>query len=44
MPGLKVEDTVLAGAAAGDPEVLTRDPAWPTIDVNGRVRPAILER
>jgi antitoxin VapB len=42
VPGLKVEDTVLAGS--GDPEVLTRDPAWPTIEVNGRIRPAILER
>lgn len=42
VPGLKVEDTVLAGA--GGPEVLTCDPAWPTIEVAGRIRPAILER
>ncbi len=40
--GLKVEDTVLAGADAV--EVLTRDPAWPTFEAGGRTRPAILER
>ncbi len=40
--GLKVEDTVLAGAAAV--EVLTRDPDWPTVEVGGRMRPVILER
>lgn len=41
MPGLTVEDTVLA--TAGGPEVLTLDPAWPTVEVAGRARPLVLE-
>jgi Xaa-Pro aminopeptidase len=36
-PGAKVEDTVLI--TAGRVEVLTADPAWPTTDVNGVLRP-----
>jgi Xaa-Pro aminopeptidase len=42
VPGLKVEDTVLATAAG--PEILTVDPAWPTAEVAGRHRPLVLER
>jgi antitoxin VapB len=41
-PGLKVEDTVVVGPDGID--VLSRDPAWPAIEVGGRIRPAILER
>jgi Xaa-Pro aminopeptidase len=41
VPGLKVEDTVLATAAG--PEVITLDPAWPLQDVDGRPRPLVLE-
>lgn len=41
VPGLKVEDTVLATAAG--PEILTVDPAWPTVEVAGRHRPLVLE-
>jgi Xaa-Pro aminopeptidase len=42
VPGLKVEDTVLA--TADGPEILTVDPAWPTVEVAGRHRPLVLER
>ncbi|HST66765.1 MAG TPA: M24 family metallopeptidase [Mycobacteriales bacterium] len=42
VPGLKVEDTVLATATGV--EVLTRDPAWPAQEVGGRPRPLVLER
>jgi Xaa-Pro aminopeptidase len=42
VPGLKVEDTVLAGSAG--PEVLTVDPAWPAVEVAGRRRPVVLVR
>jgi Xaa-Pro aminopeptidase len=44
-PGAKVEDTVLAGAAAGAGgiEVLTLDPRWPTASVAGRARPIELD-
>lgn len=42
IPGLKVEDTVLATAAGA--EVLTADPAWPTEEVAGRHRPLVLVR
>ena len=42
VPGLKSEDTVLAGAAL--PEVLTVDPHWPTEDVAGLRCPLLLER
>ena len=41
VPGLKVEDTVLA--TAGGLEILTVDPAWPTVEVAGRHRPLVLE-
>jgi Xaa-Pro aminopeptidase len=42
VPGLKVEDTVLA---TGDGvEVLSVDPEWPTVEVAGRRRPVVLER
>ena len=40
VPGLKTEDTVLATASGL--EVLTVDPAWPTIVVDGRARPDVL--
>lgn len=40
VPGLKVEDTVLATATGG--EVLTLDPAWPVQEVDGRPRPLVL--
>lgn len=39
-PGLKVEDTVLATSAGI--ELLTHDPAWPTVTVSGRLRPTTL--
>jgi hypothetical protein len=39
-PGAKVEDTVLLTAAGI--EVLTLDPAWPSVTVRGRARPAEL--
>lgn len=42
VPGLKVEDTVVVGSDGV--EVLTRDPDWPTVEVGGRIRPAVLER
>jgi hypothetical protein len=42
VPGLKVEDTVLA--TANGPEVLTVDPAWPGGVVDGRLRPMVLVR
>ena len=42
VPGLKVEDTVLATAAGV--EVLSVDPRWPTVQAAGRARPAVLER
>jgi Xaa-Pro aminopeptidase len=43
LPGIKIEDTVLL-ADAGDLEVLTVDPEWPTIEVAGRFRPDVLVR
>lgn len=43
VPGLKVEDTVLA-TPDGGVEVLTVDPDWPTLEIAGRRRPAVLER
>ena len=41
LPGAKIEDTVVVGAAGL--EVLTVDPDWPTIMVAGRARPDVLE-
>ena len=41
LPGLKVEDTVLLQGDAL--EVLTADSDWPSLEVNGRVRPDVLE-
>ncbi|MDP8905223.1 MAG: M24 family metallopeptidase [Chloroflexota bacterium] len=40
LPGAKIEDTVVAGD--GGVEVLTVDPAWPTVEVAGRRRPDVL--
>lgn len=37
LPGSKIEDTILR--SADGLETLTVDPAWPTIDVQGRARP-----
>jgi Xaa-Pro aminopeptidase len=42
LPGAKVEDTVLT--TAGGIEILTADPAWPTVTIAGRPRPDILVR
>ena len=39
--GWKVEDTVVARAGAA-PEVVTADPAWPTVPVGGIARPDVL--
>lgn len=41
-PGAKVEDTVLVGAAGV--EVLTADPRWPSVRVDGLDRPIELDR
>ncbi len=41
LPGLKVEDTVLLQGE--NLEVLTADPNWPSVEVDGRMRPAVLE-
>ncbi|MBU3692895.1 MAG: M24 family metallopeptidase [Candidatus Nanopelagicaceae bacterium] len=40
--GLKVEDTVVTTSAGL--EILTVDPNWPTIEIAGRARPALLQR
>jgi len=37
LPGMKIEDTILRTDA--DLEVLTLDPSWPTVEVEGRERP-----
>jgi Xaa-Pro aminopeptidase len=42
VPGAKVEDTVVI--SAGGIEVLTVDPAWPTVDRGGHSRPDVLVR
>ena len=42
VPSLKSEDTVIARAAG--PDVVTVDPAWPTVAVAGLQRPLVLER
>lgn len=41
LPGAKVEDTFLLGETGL--ENLTFDPAWPSAQVNGRLRPMVLE-
>jgi Xaa-Pro aminopeptidase len=40
LPGSKIEDTVLR--SADELEVLTVDPAWPSMEVEGRSRPDLL--
>lgn len=40
LPGMKIEDTVVR--SDDGLEVLTVDPAWPTIDVEGRARPDVM--
>ncbi len=41
LPGLKVEDTVFL---QGDTlEILTADPDWPSLEIDGRMRPEVLE-
>jgi len=42
LPGSKNEDTILINSQ--DVEVLTVDPQWPTFTIDGRKRPAVLER
>ena len=42
LPGAKIEDTVVTSAAGI--EILTLDPAWPTVQVAGRPRPDVLVR
>ena len=42
LPGAKIEDTVLTSGAGI--EILTVDPAWPTVTVAGRERPDVLVR
>ena len=42
VPGLKVEDTVLA--APSGVEVLTVDPRWPVVEVAGVSRPGVVDR
>jgi Xaa-Pro aminopeptidase len=42
LPGAKVEDTVVVGETGL--EILTVDPAWPTVLLEGRPRPAVLVR
>ena len=41
VPSLKSEDTVLASPSG--PEILTVDPAWPSVRVDGLERPLVLE-
>ncbi|WP_323959663.1 M24 family metallopeptidase [Arthrobacter sp. JZ12] len=40
-PGVKIEDTVLVTSSGV--QVLSVDERWPTVEVNGRLRPATLE-
>ncbi len=40
--GLKVEDTIVTTPSGF--EILTVDPNWPTIEIAGRARPALLQR
>ena len=42
LPGAKIEDTVVTTSAGI--ELLTVDPAWPTVEVDGRLRPDVLVR
>ncbi|WP_225411195.1 M24 family metallopeptidase [Stigmatella hybrida] len=42
LPGAKIEDTVVTGD--GGLEILTADPRWPTVQVDGRARPDLLVR
>lgn len=42
LPGAKIEDTALTTEQGI--EILTRDPAWPTVEVAGRPRPDLLVR
>lgn len=42
LPGAKIEDTVITSRTGID--VLTVDPAWPTVEVDGRLRPDVLVR
>ena len=42
LPGMKLEDTILR--TDDGLEVLTVDPAWPTVEVEGRQRPAVMVR
>ncbi len=42
LPGAKIEDTVLTGADGI--EILTVDPNWPVVTVEGRQRPDVLVR
>jgi hypothetical protein len=42
LPGSKIEDTVVT--SEGGIEILTADPAWPTVSVAGRPRPDLLVR
>ncbi|KRE52514.1 Xaa-Pro peptidase family protein [Phycicoccus sp. Soil748] len=40
--GLKVEDTAVVGTSG--PQALVHDPAWPSLEVGGRLRPDVLVR
>ena len=42
LPGAKIEDTVVT--TADGIEILTVDPTWPTVEVDGRPRPDVLVR
>jgi hypothetical protein len=42
LPGAKIEDTVVTTSSGI--EILTVDPAWPTVEVDGRPRPDVLVR
>ena len=42
LPGAKIEDTVVTTSAGI--EILTADPSWPTVEVDGRARPDVLVR
>jgi hypothetical protein len=42
LPGAKIEDTVVT--TSNGVEIMTIDPAWPTVEVDGRPRPDVLVR